>query len=290
MSRSIDQTLRAAAQALAAAGIADAASDARYLLAHALGVGRDRLLLLGPDPMPTEAEAQLAAMLARRIGHEPVTRIIGQRLFWGRPFTVTPDVLDPRPDTETLIAAALTGPQPKRLLDLGTGSGAIAVTLLAEWPDTTGMATDISGPALSVAGQNAQALGVADRLELILSEWFDDVSGRFDLILSNPPYIAAHELPDLSPEVRLHDPAIALSPGDDGLAPYRIIAAQAPAYLTPHGRIMVEIGWQQGADVMGIFQSAGWGDTRLIPDMEGRDRVVIARDFADPAEITRKFG
>jgi release factor glutamine methyltransferase len=290
MSRSIDQTLRAAAQTLAAAGIPDAAGDARYLLAHALGVGRDRLLLRGPDPMPAEAETQLAAMLARRIAHEPVTRIIGQRLFWGRAFTVTPDVLDPRPDTETLIDAALNGPEPKRLLDMGTGSGAIAVTLLAEWPGATGVATDISGPALAVAGQNAQSLGVADRLDMVLSDWFDSVAGCFDLIVSNPPYIAAHELPGLSPEVLLHDPAIALSPGGDGLAPYRTIAAQAPAYLTPNGRVMVEIGWQQGADVIAIFRAAGWGDTRLIPDIEGRDRVVIAQDFADPAEITRKCG
>jgi release factor glutamine methyltransferase len=290
MSRSIDQTLRAAAQTLAAAGIPDAAGDARHLLAHVLSVGRDRLLLRGPDPMPAEAETQLTAMLARRIAHEPVTRIIGQRLFWGRPFTVTPDVLDPRPDTETLIAAALDGPAPARLLDLGTGSGAIAVTLLAEWPDATGVATDISPAALAVAGQNAQSLGVADRLEMVLSDWFDSVAGRFDLIVSNPPYIATNEFPGLSPEVRLHDPAIALSPGDDGLAPYRTIASQSPAYLTPNGRVLVEIGWQQGADVMAIFRAAGWGGTRLILDMEGRDRVVIAQDFADPAEITRKFG
>jgi release factor glutamine methyltransferase len=277
-------------QALAAAGITDAAGDARHLVAHALGIKRDRLLLLGPDLIPAEVEAPLAAMLARRIAHEPVTRIIGQRLFWGRAFTVTPDVLDPRPDTETLIEAALNQPQPRRLLDLGTGSGAIAVTLLAEWPNSTGVATDISAPALAVAGRNAQAHGVDDRLEMILSDWCDAVAGHFDLILSNPPYIAAHELPDLSPEVRLHDPAIALSPGVDGLAPYRIIAEQAPAYLAPHGRVMVEIGWQQGGDVMAIFQAAGWKDTCLIHDIEGRDRVVIAQDFADPAEITRKFG
>lgn len=290
MSQSIDQTLRAAAKALAAAGIPDAAGDARYLLAHALGIGRDRLLLTGPEPMPEAAETQLAALLARRIAREPVTRIIGQRMFWGRAFTVTPDVLDPRPDTETVIAAALDGPAPARLLDLGTGSGAIAVTLLAEWPGSRGIATDISDPALAVATQNAQALGVASRLETIRSDWFNAVTGRFDLILSNPPYIAAHELADLSPEVRLHDPAIALSPGDDGLAPYRIIAAQAPAYLSAQGRVIVEIGWQQGADVTAIFQAAGWREIRLIPDMEGRDRVVIARADTDPAEMTRKFG
>jgi release factor glutamine methyltransferase len=290
MTRSVDQSLRAAMQALSAAGIAEASTDARYLLAHALGVGRDRLILMGPDMMPPEATTRLEQAITRRIAREPVTRIIGQRLFWGRPFTVTPDVLDPRADTETLIAAALEGPTPARLLDLGTGSGAIAVTLLAEWPGATGVATDISAAALQVARSNAQALGVAARLDLILSDWFAAVSGRFDLILSNPPYIAADEMPDLSPEVRLHDPAIALSPGGDGLEPYRVIAAQAPAYLSPAGRVIVEIGWQQGADVTAIFRAAGWRDLRLILDMEGRDRVLIARDFADPAEMTRNYG
>ena len=290
MSRSVDQFLRATVQALTAAGIAEASTDARHLLAHALGVGRDRLVLMGPDAMPPEAATRLEQAVARRIAREPVTRIIGQRLFWGRLFTVTPDVLDPRADTETLIATALEGPAPQRLLDLGIGSGAIAVTLLAEWPDATGVATDISIAALNVARDNAQALGVASRLELIRSDWFEAVSGRYDLILSNPPYIAAEEMPDLSPEVRLHDPAIALSPGGDGLDPYRVIAAQAPAYLTPAGRLIVEIGWQQGADVTAIFRAAGWRDLRLILDMEGRDRVLIARDFADPAEMTRNYG
>ena len=290
MSRSVDQSLRATVQALTAAGIAEASTDARHLLAHALGLGRDRLVLMGPDAMPPEAATRLEQAVARRIAREPVTRIIGQRLFWGRPFTVTPDVLDPRADTETLIATALEGPAPQRLLDLGIGSGAIAVTLLAEWPDATGVATDISIAALNVARDNAQALGVASRLELIRSDWFEAVSGRYDLILSNPPYIAADEMPDLSPEVRLHDPAIALSPGGDGLDPYRVIAAQAPAYLTPAGRLIVEIGWQQGADVTAIFRAAGWRDLRLILDMEGRDRVLIARDFADPAEMTRNYG
>ena len=289
MSRTVDQSLRAAMQALSAAGIPDVGSDARHLLAHVLRVTRDRLILMGPDPLPSEAEGALKQALARRIAREPVTRIIGQRQFWGRTFTVTPDVLDPRPDTETLIAAALDGPAPARLLDLGTGSGAIAVTLLAEWAEAIGTATDLSAPALAVAGANAQSIGVADRLELILSDWFAAVTGSFDLILSNPPYIAADELPYLSPEVHLHDPAIALSPGGDGLEPYRVIAAQAPAFLAKDGRVILEIGWQQGADVTAIFRAAGWRDLRLIRDLEGRDRVICARDFADLAEMTRNY-
>lgn len=288
MSRTVDQALRTTVQALTAAGIPEAAADARHLVAHALGVARDRLILMGPDLLPAGAQDRLDALLARRIAREPVARIIGQRLFWGRGFAVTPDVLDPRADTETLIATALAGAAPARLLDLGTGSGAIALTLLAEWPQARAVATDISPAALAVAARNAAALGVADRLDLVLSDWFAAISGRFDLILSNPPYIAADEMAGLAPEVLLHDPAMALSPGGDGLAPYRIIAAQAAAHLLPDGRVMVEIGWTQGASVLDIFAAAGWRDLRLIRDMEGRDRVLSARIPADPAEMSRK--
>ncbi len=275
MTRSIDQALRGAVQALTAAGLPQPADDARYLLAHALGVTRDRLILLGPDPMPDTAAQILDAALQRRLAREPVTRIIGTRLFWGRAFTVTPDVLDPRADTETLVAAALQGPAPARLLDLGTGSGAIALSLLAEWPDAVATATDISRAALDVAAGNARALGVADRLELVLSDWFAAITGRYALIVSNPPYIAQAELDSLAPEVRNHDPAHALSPGGDGLAPYHIIAAHGANHLTPQGRILLEIGWQQGPQVMAIFARHGWQNLRLIPDLEGRDRVVV---------------
>ena len=288
MSQTVDQSLRAAVQALTAAGIPEAGADARHLVAHALGVTRNRLILMGPDPMPGPAQDSLDALLARRIAREPVARIIGQRLFWGRSFVVTPDVLDPRADTETLIATALEGQAPARLLDLGTGSGAIALTLLAEWPQARAVASDISPAALAVAARNASSLGVADRLDLALSDWFSGITGRFDLILSNPPYIAADEMPGLAPEVLLHDPAMALSPGGDGLSPYRIIAAQASAHLTPKGRVMVEIGWTQGDAVRAIFAAAGWRDLRLIRDMEGRDRVLSARIPDDPAEMTRK--
>lgn len=290
MGLSVDQALRASIQALRDAGIEDAAVDARHLLAHALGVGRDRLILMGPDVMPAKAAARLEQALARRIAREPVARIVGARMFWGRAFSVTPDVLDPRADTETLIATALDGPAPTRLLDLGTGSGAIALTLLAEWPQARAVATDISVAALRVAALNAEALGVAQRLDLIRSDWCAEVTGHFDLIVSNPPYIAAAEMAGLAPEVVLHDPAIALSPGGDGLSAYRRIAAQAPAHLAPAGRVIVEIGWTQGAEVADVFAQAGWQDLRVIPDMEGRDRVVLAQNPADPARKSRKQG
>lgn len=290
MSISVDQALRASVQALREAGIDDAAVDARHLMAHALEVGRDRLILMGPEAMPAAAMARLEQALTRRIAREPVARIVGERIFWGRAFSVTPDVLDPRADTETLIAAALDGAAPTRLLDLGTGSGAIALTLLAEWPQARAVATDISPAALQVAALNAQALGVTDRLELIRSDWCAAVTDRFDLIVSNPPYIAAAEMEGLAPEVLLHDPAIALSPGGDGLSAYRHIAAQAPAHLAPAGRVIVEIGWTQGAAVSAVFAQAGWRDLRVIPDMEGRDRVVLAQNPADQGRKLRNQG
>jgi len=290
MTVSVDQALRASVQALREAGIEEAAVDARHLLAHALEVSRDRLILMGPDIMPAAASARLEQALARRIAHEPVARIVGARNFWGRAFAVTPDVLDPRADTETLIATALDGPAPTRLLDLGTGSGAIALTLLAEWPQARAVATDISAAALQVTALNAQALGVAERLDLILSDWCAEVTDRFDLIVSNPPYISAAEMAGLAPEVVLHDPAIALSPGGDGLSAYRQIAAQAPAHLAPAGRVIVEIGWTQGADVSAVFAREGWRDLRVIPDMEGRDRVMVAQNPADPARKLRNQG
>lgn len=149
--------------------------------------------------------------IARRIAREPVSKITGIRAFWNHDFAVTPDVLDPRPDTETLVEVALQTPFSK-VLDLGTGSGCIAITLLAERSDVMGVATDLSEAALAVAARNADAIGVADRLTLIRSDWFADVGGRFDLIVSNPPYISQAEMADLAPEVRDHDPTIALTP------------------------------------------------------------------------------
>lgn len=270
----VAQALRAGGARLAEAG--NEAGDARYLLAHVLGVTRDRLVLLGADTL-SEAQAQtFDTALSRRIAHEPVAKIIGQRVFWGRDFRVTGDVLDPRPDTETLIAEALAGPVPARVLDLGTGSGCIALTLLAEWPQAQGVATDISPAALEVAAGNAAALGVAARARLILSDWFADVDGLFDLIVSNPPYISAEEMAELAPEVRDHDPHLALSPGGDGLAPYRVIAAQGQEYLAEGGRLLLEIGWKQGADVAALLAVQGWRDIRILPDLDGRDRVVAA--------------
>jgi release factor glutamine methyltransferase len=270
----VRDALVAATGRLAAAGIDAAGGDARALLAAAIEVPRDRLTLHLGDVLGDEAQARYASMIARRAAHEPVAKILGERTFWGRMFEVTPDVLDPRPETECLIAAALEGAAPDRLLDLGTGSGIIAVTLLAECPGARGVATDISAAALAVAGRNAARHGVAARLDLLRADWFAGINGGFDLIVSNPPYIAAHEMPGLAPEVRLHDPQAALTDGADGLTACRAIVAGARAHLRPGGRILLEIGPAQGQQVCKLLTGAGFTGVRILRDFDGRDRVV----------------
>ena len=264
---------------LKAAGIDGAARDARALLAEAAGIAPGRVMLEADMVLPDPA--RFRALIARRAAGEPVSRILGRRQFWGRDFTVTRDTLDPRPETETLIAAALDIGPVARFADLGTGTGIIAVSLLGEWPGATALATDISGPALAVAGMNASDQGVRGRLELLHigkpGVWLPEEIGRFDLILSNPPYISAREMHDLAREVRDHDPHEALTPGGDGLAPYRAIAAQAARHLNAGGHVMVEIGWRQGADVAALFRAAGLGKLRVLNDLDGRDRVVAAQ-------------
>lgn len=249
--------------------------DARLLLQAAAGLSREDLIL-GPDrPLTPEQLARFESFIARRERHEPVSRILGEREFYGRVFRVTPDTLDPRPDTETIIEAALPlMPRGARLLDLGTGTGAIAVTLLGERPDASGVATDLSPAALAVAGENARSLGVAGRLELREGSWFAPVDGRFDLILSNPPYIPEGDISDLSPDVRNFDPSLALSGGTDGLDPYRIIASGAAAHLAAGGHVLVEIGAGQAQDIEAIFAAAGFRPAGRYRDLGGHDRAL----------------
>lgn len=272
------EALRRAAETLAQAGIPDARTDARALLAHALTLDPARLTLHLPDPVPPLAEARLDAALKARLTRQPISQIIGKRLFWGRSFKVTPDVLDPRPETETLVATALEEPF-AWVLDLGTGSGCILLTLLAERPLSQGIGADLSPQALAVARQNAET--IAPRARLVLSDWCQAVEGHFDLITSNPPYIAASEMPHLAPEVRDFEPQMALTPGGDGLDAYRAIAREAPARLLPGGRLIVEIGPTQGRAVADLFRQAGLRSVEIRPDLDGRDRVVLARKPAD---------
>lgn len=261
------------------AGVPDAALDARWLMAHALGLDPGRLPLVAADPLPPGVSARFDTMLAARAARQPVAQITGTRAFWGRAFSVTSDVLDPRPETETLVALALTEPF-ARVLDLGTGSGCIVVSLLAERRGARGVGSDISAAALAVAGANAARHGVADRLILTPSDWFADLGGAYDLIVSNPPYIAAAEMPGLAPEVRDWEPVSALTDGADGLTAYRTLAAQAPAHLVPGGRLLVEVGASQGATVAALLAAAGLSAVTVHPDLSGRDRVVSARRAA----------
>lgn len=274
--RTVGAALREAARDLSGQGIPDAGGDVRRLMADALGIARDRLLIAEGEVLPPDASEVFARHVAARSGREPVSRILGRRAFYGRDFKVTPHVLDPRPETEVLVALALAEPFAE-LLDLGTGSGCIALTLLAESAGARGLATDISVDALETAAENAVRLGVADRVRFARSDWFEAVDGSYDLIVSNPPYIAPDELPDLAPEVARFDPEIALFDTADGLTAYRFIAAQAGAHLSPGGRLLVEIGPTQGAAVSAMFRAAGLADVAVHPDLDGRDRVVAAR-------------
>lgn len=276
MSR-VQEALRSGAAQLREAGIEGAAREARLMMAAALKVAPARITLLAHEALPAAAAARFAAHIAARTTRAPLSHILGRRAFWGRDFIVTPDVLDPRPETETLIEAALARPF-SDLLDLGTGSGAILLTLLAERPAARGTGADISAAALTIAARNAQALDVADRCTLIQSDWCAEIDGQFDLIVANPPYIAAAEMPDLAPELA-HEPRMALTDEADGLTAYRAIARAAPAHLRPGGWLMVEIGAGQGGDVRALFETAGLAQTAILADLDGRDRVVCGQFY-----------
>lgn len=265
--------LSRAAARLAEAGVPDPARDARRLLAHAAGVDASRVTLMAPEDLPDAVAGRFERLIEDRAARRPVSHLTGSREFYGRSFQVTPDVLDPRPETETLIEAALALPYAS-VLDLGTGSGAILVTLLAERTGAVGMATDLSEAACLVASANAVAHGVAARADIRTAHWLNGVEGAYDLIVSNPPYIAAEELAHLAPELG-YEPAMALTDGADGLSAYHAIARGAPRHLAPGGTVLVEIGARQGADVCAIFAAAGFA-AQVLPDLDGRDRVVRA--------------
>ena len=266
--------LPGAVRRLTDAGVPDAPRDARKLLSHAMRLPPDRLTLhLGDDLTPQEI-ARFDAAIAARVRRQPVSQIIGHRDFFGRSFRVTPDVLDPRPETEVLVLAGLAQPF-VRVLDLGTGSGCILLTLLAERPDATGLGTDLSPAALEVARGNSHRLGLERRADFHPSDWFDGISEHgFDLIVTNPPYLAADEMALLSPEVLGWEPHLALTPGGDGLAAYGRVAAGALGHLAPGGRLIAEVGPSQGEAVAALWQAAGLADVAILPDLDGRDRVV----------------
>ena len=260
---------------LEGAGIRGAATDARRLLAHVMEVPPERLYLSIHSELPEERHKQFLKCLAAREARQPVAQITGHRAFWKHEFRVTRATLDPRPETELLVEVALEKPF-ERVLDLGTGTGCILLSLLAERPAAQGVATDISEAALAVAQENAERLSLHDRAHFVLGDWFHGVEGRFDLIVSNPPYITEAEMADLAPDVRDWEPHTALTPGGDGLGAYRAIAFGAFARLRPGGRIALEIGPTQAAAVSAMLSAQGFADLEVRQDLGRRDRVVLA--------------
>lgn len=262
--------------------IPDPAREARILLAHRLGVTRQTLALMMRDALDEDLLDDALVDACDRLRGIPMSHIVGYREFFGRRFQVDKRVLDPRPETETLIVEALSE-RFSEVLDLGTGSGVIAITLAAERPGTTIIATDISQDALDVAETNAKANGVVERVHFERSSWYDVVGGEYDLIVSNPPYIASEEMNDLQLEVREHEPRIALTDEADGLSAYDKITAGAPKHLTPGGRLMVEIGPTQAQAVSEMMRAVGLQQIRVVPDLDGRDRVIVGQKPVNPA-------
>ncbi len=275
MSQTVGGLILAATKALQRVGVASAGRDARALVAMSTSRRTDRLSLELNENVSDAEELILGNVLKDRLQRKPLSQIIGKRQFFEHEFQVTSDTLDPRPETECLVLAALAGPV-KRMLDLGTGTGAVAISILAARPAASGMATDISIEALRVAAGNAEQTGTANRLDLIVSDWFEKVQGKFDLIVSNPPYISKEEMNTLAPELSF-EPRLALTDEGDGLSAYRKILDNAMNYLTPGGRLLVEIGWQQGDLVSQLFKEAGLEKIEIQLDLDGRDRVVLGQ-------------
>jgi release factor glutamine methyltransferase len=225
-------------------------------------------------PLSPEIEQKLIGIIDRRLQGEPLGRILGYRDFWKNRFYLSPDTLEPRPDTEILIETALSGPPARRILDLGTGSGCILVTLLEEWPAAFGVGVDKASGACEVAQENAKKIGVAERVTFLCGDWLSPVEGRFDLIVSNPPYIPSADIPNLDENVRNFDPILALDGGKEGLDPYKYLLPRLKNFLEPHGRVLFEIGQGQGEDILRLVKACGANLSRVVPDLRGIPRVV----------------
>jgi len=263
-----------ATKQLREAGVENALRDARILLARAAQIDSSRLPLICDTPLCPDIQQYFLELIELRAKRIPVSHLLGEREFYGRRFEVSGKVLDPRPETETLIDAALSRPF-RRVLDLGIGSGAILVTLLAECPEIIGVGVDICPYACRQSVRNAAIHQVSDRIEIIQSDWFEHINGQFDLIVSNPPYIAAEEMNDLSDEVRLYEPVIALTDGADGLTFYRKICGSIHNYLNPGGRVIFEINPTKSAQVYDVALTAGFGQISVIKDLDQRERIVV---------------
>jgi len=286
MGRTYDALLRDTAAALGAAGIDNARFEARLLMAHATGRPVEALIARGREEVPAQVVEAVRTLTARRVKREPMAHILGEREFWGLPFKVTPDVLVPRPDSETVIEAALKLMTDRmrawRILDLGVGSGCLLLALLKEFVNARGVGMDVSGQALAVAQLNADALGLAARASLMpgdwrQAEWWRALGGPFDLVVSNPPYIESAAIDALMPEVARFEPRLALDGGEDGLAAYRLIARAAPELVGVGGYLVVEAGDGQALEITEILRAAGLSPRVPIKDLGGIDRVIPAK-------------
>jgi release factor glutamine methyltransferase len=276
----LGSALRHLRDAFSKAGVETPELDARLLLEWATGADRLAVLTSPARMIDASQAARLQDAMTRRLAHEPVHRIIGRRGFYGLEFELSPETLEPRPDTECLVELVLRHLRGREeealsLLDLGTGTGIIAVSLLAHLPNARAMATDISPGALETCGHNAEVNGVLSRLTCVQSNWFDAVEGRFDMIVSNPPYIPTGIIGTLSSEVREFDPARALDGGADGLDAYRALADGAAAHLADNGFIALEIGHDQRASVSRIFEDSGFELLEAAQDLGGNDRALL---------------
>ncbi|MGB3813806.1 MAG: peptide chain release factor N(5)-glutamine methyltransferase [Shinella sp.] len=276
------ESLAAARLRLSQAGIADPARDARTLIAGILGLSSTAFVTDGARPLDDMQLDAIDKALARRVAHEPVHRILGRRAFSRLDLMLSPETLEPRPDTEILVDMLVPYARKIvaesggcRILDLGTGTGAICLALLDLVPGATGVGADLSAGALETAKRNADMNGVADRFEAVESDWFTAVTGAFDIIVSNPPYIVRSVVGTLDEDVRLYDPILALDGGDDGLDAYRAIAAGAGDHLRENGLVAYEIGYDQMDQVTGIMRENGFARVEAAQDLGGNDRALV---------------
>lgn len=279
---SVAQARRALADAFRKAGLDSPELDARLLAGHVLGLSHTELTLDGARPLGDQAAHALTVLATRRLGREPIARILGFKEFWGLPLRLNEATLVPRPETETVVEAALAaidqnGPRTRtlRIADLGTGSGALLIALLTELPNATGAGTDLSADALAAARDNAARLGVTPRAEFAIGDFGAPLTGAFDLVVSNPPYIPSGDIAALAPEVH-RDPRLALDGGADGLDAYRTIAGQARALLGDGGYLVVELGIGQEQAVATLFRKAGLAPSLARPDLSGIPRALSA--------------